>query len=326
MDFFGTLMRLARKYFKPHHRIIIALLFFTNIAALAFLFNSHNDRAEISKYPLIDFSRNFIAQEHYIINFQPLRDDLKEIIKKEQYKGVEVSIYMEFLNTGANISINPDSRIFPASLNKLPISMAMMKKIENGSWGTNDELVLLPVDINQKYGKLYQYPVGSIFTIEFLLKTALQQSDNTAFAILYRNMDAVELNSVLEELGLKDLFNDAGQITAKEYSRLFRALYTASFLNRENSEFMLEWLSDTDFSEFLSRDIPKNIMFAHKFGINEEDRVFSDSGIVYVENRPYLITVLVSVTGNGTPESDLEHAARIMSEISQKTFLYINEL
>jgi D-alanyl-D-alanine carboxypeptidase len=45
-----------------------------------------------------------------------------------------ISIYYEQLNSGANISVNKDLRLWPASLTKLPVALVVMKKIESGGW------------------------------------------------------------------------------------------------------------------------------------------------------------------------------------------------
>ncbi|HEY4473588.1 MAG: hypothetical protein A3D67_04395 [Candidatus Lloydbacteria bacterium RIFCSPHIGHO2_02_FULL_51_22] len=278
-----------------------------------------------TQYPFIDKARHFISQEHYLANFQLLRDELSAIVEREKDGGVELSLYFEYLNTGSNISLNQNTRLFPASLNKLPIAMAVTKKIENGIWRFDDKLVLLPADINKFYGDLYKEPVGSAFTIEFLLQKILRQSDNTAFSIVYRNLEVDEADSALDDLGLRELFDETGQITAKEYSRIFRALYTASFLTREHSQTLLQWLTESDFNDFLARGVPADIPFAHKFGINTDQRIFADSGIVYVPNRPYLLTVVVHPTELRTPDDDHREAGRIMGDISAAVFAYIHE-
>jgi len=252
-----------------------------------------------------------------------LRENLIALIAEEEAKGNEISLYFEYLNTGGNVSINQEKRIFPASLNKVPVALAVLKKVEDGEWNMNDELLLTPADLDDRYGDLYKSPTGSKFTIEFLLKKLLGESDNTAVMIFVRNLEEAELDKPLEEIGLKGLFDEYGKITAKEYSRLFRTLYTASYLNRVNSQYVLQNLQKTNFNEFLSQGIPSDIHFPHKFGINKSERVFTDSGIVYIPYRPYLLTVLIHRTTE-TLENDQAESAVIMQKISKLVYEYIS--
>lgn len=315
---------------KQKNRMCLAIATLGIVAALAFsalYFWSQRPsaiRSVENPYPLIDLSRNFVAQEHYLATLQPLRVSLNEIVKREAGKQNEATIYFEYLNTGANIVVNSDLRVLPASLTKLPLALTVMKKVEDGEWRLDDELVLLPGDANSGSGTLHDRPVGTRFTIEILLKALLQESDNTAFNIFSRNLKPEEHLATHEALGIAELFDAEGRISAKEYSRFFRTLYTASFLNRESSHALLTWLSESTFDEFLSATVPENVPFPHKFGINVNNRVFLDSGIGYIPNRPYLITVLIHRAGNPERKQfDREESARIMKEISETAYAYI---
>lgn len=72
--------------------------------------------------------RHFMEEKNIITTLQPIREKYREIVEKNGSDSI--SLYFEYLNTGANISINPDLRILPASLIKVPLAMAVMKKIE----------------------------------------------------------------------------------------------------------------------------------------------------------------------------------------------------
>jgi beta-lactamase class A len=267
------------------------------------------------KYPFIDIAREYIPQEHFIINIQPLREKLNEIVKQEGAN--TVSIYFEFLNSGANIQINNETRFYPASLVKVPCALAVMKKVEAGDWSLDDRLVLLDQDKDNRYGTLYQQPTNTSFSIRDLLEKLLVESDNTAHKILMRNLSEDELNVVRDAVGLNDLFDEKSEVSAKEYSRLFRALYNSSFLKRDNSQQLLQWLSSTSFNQYLPAGLPSGTVFAHKIGEDDVENNYHDSGIVYLPNRPYLITVMIK-------QHDQTKAKEIMSSISQATYEYIS--
>lgn len=269
-------------------------------------------------YPLIDISRNFISQEHFITNIEPLRQELRELVQKEGSDSI--TLYFEFLNTGANISINPNLAVWPASWPKVPMALVAMKKIEKGEWTLDNELVLFEEDRDLKYGELFKKPIGTRLTIETLLREMLARSDNTAYKIFLRNIDFNELNKVIVEVGIEDLFKENGTVSAKEYARLFRALYTSSFLSRQYSERILEWLAEAEFKDFLAAGIPPEAKFAHKFGIDRDARAYLDAGIVYMSNRPYLLSVAVKGTGAADEE---ERVKNLMKIIGEKTYEYV---
>lgn len=83
-------------------------------------------------------------EENIITTLQPIRLKFREIVEKNGPD--DISLYFEYFNTGANISINPDLRILPASLIKVPLAMAVMKKVERGEWLLTNELVMMKDD------------------------------------------------------------------------------------------------------------------------------------------------------------------------------------
>ncbi len=270
------------------------------------------------KYPFIDVSRHLIPSEHFIVNLQPLREKLYAMT--DPLPKDSVTIYMEFLNTGANISINNETKMWPASLAKLPLAMAVTKKVQDGKWKLTNELVMMPQDRDASWGDLYKDPIGTTYTIEKLLTELLTKSDNTAFKILYRNLTSDELESIIEEVGLKELFNDEGKIGSKDYSRLLRALYNSSYLNRDNSQWVLSLLNQSAYDDYLRQPLPKEIPFAHKIGENQDVQVISDAGIVFIDNRPYLLTVMID---RKAANIDREFALDLMHQISKESFEYI---
>ncbi len=302
---------------------ILAIIFFA-VAVLAVFFGwpAISGRAQNSNprdsYPFIDPARNFISQEHFIVNIQPLREKLRALAQKE--RPGSLSLYFEYLNTGANISIGKEVRIWPASLPKLPLAMAAMKKVEKGDWQLDTELVLKEEEKDAEFGELFKKPAGTRLSIELLLRELLINSDNTAYQILLDNMTPSDIDDIIVETGLDELFDERGFVSAKEYSRLYRALYTSSFLQRKNSSKILEWLMESDFDKYLAGGLDAAVPFAHKWGRNQAYRVFLDSGIVYVPNRPYIITVMIQGDGSAGEE---ERAAAIMREIGRETYNYI---
>jgi hypothetical protein len=116
------------------------------------------------------------------------------------------------------------------------------------------------------------------------------------------------------------VFNDQGELSAKEYSRILRSLYTASFLDRQYSNQILSYLAESKFKEYMSSGLPTEITFAHKYGRSLEHQVYSDAGIIYLANHPYLITVLT----HGTKGDAEDSAKEFMSKIGQESYQFFS--
>ena len=205
-------------YSKYNHFIFLFLVvsFAANVVLASYLIYEykaiHQAVEHDSPYPLVDISRDFIEQKDFIVNLQPLKKHLDQEYKK--YGEENISTYIEFLNTGASISHNPDAKYYPASLIKMPIAIATAKKVEKGDWSWDSELVLFAEDVDSGYGKISGRPIGTRFRIEALLSELIIHSDNTAYKMLLRNLGGGEVNEYLENAGLQDLFDQELNITS----------------------------------------------------------------------------------------------------------------
>lgn len=275
------------------------------------------------EFPLIDIARHFIPQEHFLSTLQPLRERVRALIKSEA-QDTDISVYIEYLNTGANININPEMRFYPASLAKIPIALAVMSTIEKGIWTEEQVLTLEDDDRAPLPSTLHTLPTGTQFKVKEILEELLVRSDNTAYRILLRAVPESEIKAAQEGIGLEGLFDEKGTVTSKEFSRAIRSLYVASYLSRANSQFLLELLDRAEFREFLRTPIPSTIPFPHKYGTFPFEHTYNDSGIVYLPNRPYLITVMIRQKTPMDPAMERERVTNIMRAISNMSFEFMS--
>ena len=291
--------------------LVIAILLISNIIGAIFYFSSdkivHKDI-----FNLLNPARKLFAQKDNIVNVQPVRDYLDNKYGKDP----DVSIYFEYLNTGANISINKDAEFYPASLLKLPVAMAVAKKIDKGDWLWDNKLVLMSGDKDNKFGTLYKEPTGAIFTIKELVDRSLSDSDNTAHFILLRNLETKEIEEVYSRMGLGGFLDTNGNMSAKRYSVILRTLYNSSYLSDDSSQKLISFMAEGSFGEYLKSGLPEDILFSHKIGIDTDKKVYLDSGIVYLKDRPYILIVM-------TKEKSEPEAKSIMKDISASIYGYI---
>jgi beta-lactamase class A len=300
--------------------LALAIIFLITRPVALYIVNNfiHKAAEDATKnnYPLIDPARQFIPQEDYIINIQPLRTYLHGL--EMQYPD-QASIYYEQLNSGANISVNKNLHLFPASLSKLALALIVTKKVEEGTWSWNTKMDHTQADLSADSGEFYKSIGSDPTSVEKLLEELLVNSDNTAQNIFLRNVKIPEDYTSLQlETGLEDLYDAQGLVSAKEYSRLLRVLYTSSYLERENSEKILKLMSKANFHDYLSQSLPNGITFAHKYGENKAQSIFADAGIVYADGRPYMLTVILK--GKDSTDASREWAVSLMKDISQHAY------
>lgn len=274
-----------------------------------------------SEFYLLDPARSLYKDENLVTNIEPLRQFLKSLPEREKDKA-DISIYFEVLTTGANVSVNPDLALWPASLAKLPVSMVIMKKVQDGKLSLDQKIVFTQGDQSVEELSSEFQQVGQSYSIKELLEKLLIYSSNSAYHMLKRQATPEELNTIVQEVGLEQLFTEEGKVSAKEYSRLFRSLYVASYLNPDNSQFLLGLMKNSTYPRDLKAGLPQDVSFAHKWGENSYYKVYSDSGIVYAGNRPYLIGVLIQ-TKSGDTEESKDYVDSIMKEISERTYKYV---
>jgi beta-lactamase class A len=318
-----------KNFFKKHliYIAIIMILLGSNVWWVKHSYD-HDLAAEhyvqhVKDHPLLDPALPFYESKDLIVNVQELRKYLKSLPETNK-DWANMSIYFEVLNTGANVSIGTDEKIYPASLIKLPVGMIAMKKVENGEWSMDEtkfELEIQDVDIQHPSEAVYE--IGNQYPLRTLLESMLLKSDNTSYQMILKNLSEKELNTIISEVGLDTLFTDEGRISAKDYTRLLRALYSSTYLNETNSQLLLSLLNESKFDKFLKAGLPSEVKFSHKWGINESQNVYADSGIVYVRNRAYVISVIIQGKSKSQKE-DLAKAEDLIKQIGDRSYKFVS--
>jgi beta-lactamase class A len=250
-----------------------------------------------------------------------LKKELNEYVDNTLKKGTatHISVYLRLMNNGPWIGINEDAFYSPASLLKVPLLIAVLKRAETEDTLLKQRILYdkpLETELSSDFIGSKSLKVGSTYTVDELLEYMIIYSDNNARLILMNLVGDQCLLNVESDLGVnlsnKDLSIDF--ISVKEYSSFFRILYNASYLNRNMSEKALELLSRVQFNEGIPKKLPKDIKISHKFG----ERAFGDSdikqlhdcGIVYVPGNPYLLCIM-------TKGTDFDPLIKIISDISE---------
>jgi len=167
-------------------------------------------------------------------------------------------------------------------------------------------------------------------TLRDLATMMVAVSDNAATNVLIDRVGMANVNAMLDSLGLphtrlrrKMMDLEAAKqgreniSTPREMMMLLDAIYHGKVLNKESTDEFFKMLS-TNKASFIPRYLPADLKVANKPG--ELEAVRNDSGIVFVEGRPYVICVMTSFLRN---ERDGEEA---ISTISLETWRLFDRL
>ena len=259
-------------------------------------------------------------------NLVPLKD---EILNKYQQEKENFAFYIEDLNSGSWTGWQEKEPFITASLLKVPIAIATMKKIDKGDW-TLDTSFRLEENLKDKgFGELWKEPVGTSFTVERLLSEMIQKSDNTSFRMLVNKLSNDEITNLNYHIGVSDsemrvevlsTGEKVGKLYAKELASTFRALYNATYLTRKSSNYILDLLTKTKFSDNVSDVIPANIPVAHKIAAFDSadpnrPKNYHDCGITYIPEHPYLYCIMTQNYGSDKSEE-------IITGIGEMNFIF----
>lgn len=159
----------------------------------------------------------------------------------------------------------------------------------------------------------YTLDLGSI--LEYLII----YSDNTAMTTLEHRLGGVYdlQNRMNSELGITGFTRLPGETTASETAEMFEGLYNETYLEPETNAFLLDLLENVTEShnDRIKAGVPMDIAVAHKIGTLET--TYHDAGIVYGNERDYIIVVL-------NDHIDPTEAQKKVKTISEITYKYLN--
>ncbi|MEI6885514.1 MAG: serine hydrolase [Bacteroidota bacterium] len=253
--------------------------------------------------------------------FSSLRYELQKLIRDYETDGsiTSVSVYMTTLNDMSGMGIGPDDAYLPGSLMKVPILIYYLKQEQDHPGTLKKEFVYE----RPRTGFPQQnYPGDSIvsgrkYKVSELLHYMIAESDNNATYVLSTHIDGDEYRKIYTDLDIPpyEVSNTLYSISPRQYSKFFKVLYNASYLNESLSEYALNILSECNFRDGLVKELPKGIITAHKFGERaiDYDVNFSESAIVYYNSNPYLLTIM-------TRGRDVKHQTVLVSELSKAIY------
>ena len=222
----------------------------------------------------------------------------------------KLAIYVYNFETKESFVLNENKEFIAASTYKLPLAMYYYEMISKNEISLNDLIASASRDYEQG-GATYNLPLGGQLSVKTLLHRSIQDSDNTASKMLYRNIGGwVDYKKKI----LKYTTHD---VTESYYTRL----------NTQTVQYLSDCLNyiyeHQDIYQTLIEDMriaqPENYLNSKINGIAVQkygyfDSVRNSAGIVFGDS-PYSIVVLSEMG---------DYGESVMGEINRICYEYFN--
>ena len=249
-----------------------------------------------------------------------------------QFDGV-MSIAMKDLESGEALAVNADAVMPQASSIKIAVLVELLRQAQAGKVRLEERVEIRKAQIAGGSGVLEDFGDGtSALSVRDLAALMMVVSDNTATNILIDRVGQANVNAMLESLGfektrlLRKMIQPEEErkgvenvSTAREMARLVEQLYRGKLLDEEHTALAIELMrNEKPGQTAMRRGIPEAVALASKPG--ELPGVRCESGIVLLEGRPYVLSVMTTFAG------DDEAAGRAITEVSRRVYAYEERL
>ncbi len=270
-----------------------------------------------------------LSEDESFPEYRPLKNALERFANDAKARGDvrDLSIFFMNIDSGQWVGVNSDERFTPASMLKVATLVAALDAAQDDPSLLAKRVRAIGEDVPQgAYPPADPVQPGSVYLIRDLVERLVKQSDNHANETLVAVAGSDRGRRVYEDLQIplpKEGIESG--YTAREYSRIFRALYNGTYLSRDASEYALGLLSEADFKAGLVSGVPAGTVVAHKFGVHTEKgenglvQELHDCGIVYYPGQPYFLCVM-------TRGAEFPALERVLSGASRAVWEEMKEL
>ena len=208
--------------------------------------------------------------------------------KIRQYPKLICGVYIKPSWTNKTININGEYTFPAASLIKIPVAVALLRKIDKGQISWNKVLVLKPMHYAQGAGILRTRRVGSKFGLREVFRLMLTISDNTATNMIIDLLGGIDsINREINSLGLKNTkvnnylgdFKGTNKTSPKDLVLILDKSLEGNILSNDSKKILKGTLLKVQNKSLIKKGLGKYTRFAHKTGTI--GICVGDAGIIY---------------------------------------------
>jgi len=281
--------------------------------------------AQTSNPPVASGEKQAEKPEKRKVLWQKLETSIHDI---DQHLDGVMGVAIEDLTSGDQFFLHENEVFAQASSIKIAVLAELYRQAQQGKPKLTDLYTVQASDLVPDSNIMSGLTPGiTRVTLRDLATMMVAVSDNSATNVLIDRVGMENVNAMLDSLGLphtrlrrKMMDLEAAKrgreniSTPLEMMTLLASLYRGKVLNREMETDFFKMLS-TGKDSWIPRDLPADVKVADKPGALEAVR--NDSGIVFVEGRPYVICVMTAYLEN---ERDGEEAISKVSGAAWRMF------
>lgn len=243
-----------------------------------------------------------------------IENGLKEIKTEiEEYGGV-AGVYVQDIEGGYGYGVRPDEEFFSASVIKVPVMVAVYRKIDEGELSLSDTFETKEEDWAAGAGWMQWEDPGESYSVYDYVWMMMTQSDNVATNALVRIVGGKEyVNEVARSMGAEDtvliqkVTSERGAVpeldnrtTARDMAIMLESIASREAASPESCQGMIDVMVMNYLESWLVDGLPDDaeVDIANKGGWLY--KVYDEVGIVFHEGRPYSIAILAKY-GPGDP-------------------------
>lgn len=279
-------------------------------------------------FPLLGY--DFADTKQFFEN-HALETKLNDYIQSQyQDKSAQsISVYFRNLTNINWAGINQDIQYHPGSILKVLIMIGYFREAELDprilqrtfvySKKTDQEANSL------KFSSNTNLIVGQNYTVEYLIKDMISNSDNGAETLLVDNVDHTILNAAYSDLNISNPESVSGDytISASQYGAFLRVLYNSTYLTEQYSEKALSIMSQSEYKDGIIAGLPAGVAVAQKYGERLDDSSnvaivieLHNCGVVYAKS-PYAICIM-------TKGNNINKLTAVIKNISSIVYEYVS--
>ncbi len=221
----------------------------------------------------------------------------------EGYHGI-AGLYVWDLEGDLGYGIRPEEKFFTASIIKVPIMVAVYRKVDEGDLSFSQEVEIKDEDWAAGAGWLQWEKAGTRQTVGDLLLLMMTQSDNVAANALVRMVGGPEhVNEVARSMGAEDtlvyqkISSERGAVpaldnrsTPRDMATMMQKIAEGKAASEKSCGYMIDLMHEDKLDWWLDAGLPEDVDAANKAGWLY--RVYDEVGIVEHDGHRYAIAIL----------------------------------
>jgi len=284
-----------------------------------------------------------------------LQKEIAEISKEAEGN---VGVYAVVIETGQTATLNENDHFAMQSLVKIPISMAVLKMVDDMKFRLGQLVNVEEGDMatsNQRSPIRNRFPQGTQMIAEELIKDAIVESDGTASDVLQRTAGgAASIQSYVDSLGVSDVkivwsHREFGSewsrqydnwLTPKSATMLLEKLWSFSSqarnsdrtgtgggesreLSKQSADLLLKFMTESkNPNNRILGMLPEGTVVAHKTGTGgTQDGITSatnDIGIITLPNGNHVAIAILVGDSKAGPAARADVIAKIAKAVFDK--------